>query len=330
MKSIEELQAELKQLYADLEERRIMELESVPQTVNFDELSSKAERCKIENHPMSSKDEREQEMYLLLLLSVISLDDNAYEKSFSLLYRISHGMGFNGNVQELFLKAQQMNFNTIDEITRMFINDDVRLVLLMECIMISQCFQKEKKKAVEYISELCILMKLEKEQIILISNIARVVLMQDINEYKCDIKNTYEVFDCYIAIINNIEVEVITYKSHYKLDKTDKTYKYTLDNTYNADLALMLLSSKKLVFSKCDTESLEYKSCASNGNLIRRSDVAIFNLKNNHTCVYHRNNVESSDEYKMIDTIFAVTTNAPYLAYHLTMRKYKEAGGIIE
>lgn len=198
MKTIEELQADLKQLYADLEERRIMEQESVPQTVNFDELSSRAERYKIKNHPMSGKDEREQEMYLMILLSVIALDDNAYEKSFSLLYRISHGMGFKGNVQEVFLKAQQMNFNNIDEITRMFINDNVRLVLLMECIMISQSFKKEKKKATEYIADLCVLMKLEKEQIILISNIARVILTQDIKEYKCDVNNTYDVFDCYI------------------------------------------------------------------------------------------------------------------------------------
>lgn len=218
MKSIEELQADLKQLYADLEERRIMEQESVPQTVNFDELSSKAERYKIENHPMSDRDEREQEMYLLLLLSVIALDDSAYEKSFSLLYRISHGMGFKGNIQELFLKANQIKFDTIDEITRMFINDDIRLVLLMECIMISQCFQKEKKKAVEYIAELCILMKLEKEQIILISNIARVVLMQDINEYKCDVKNIYDIFDCYIIPYNPNE-----HIHHYIFDDiTDK------------------------------------------------------------------------------------------------------------
>ena len=212
MKTIEELQADLKQLYADLEERRIMEQESVPQTVNFDELSSRAERYKIKNHPMSGKDEREQEMYLMILLSVIALDDNAYEKSFSLLYRISHGMGFKGNVQEVFLKAQQMNFNNIDEITRMFINDNVRLVLLMECIMISQSFKKEKKKATDYIAELCVLMKLEKEQIILISNIARVVLTQDIKEYKCDIKNIYEVFDCYVCPLetgNKLKISLV-------------------------------------------------------------------------------------------------------------------------
>lgn len=198
MKSIEELQADLKQLYAELEERRIMEQESLSQTVNFEELSSKAERFKIENHPMSNRNEYEQSMYLLLLISVIAFDETVYENSFSLLYRISHGMNFKGDIQELFLQAQQINFERIDEITRLFISDDVRLVLLMEAMMIAQGFKKEYKKAMEYIAELCILMKLEKEQVILISNIARVVLTQNVNEYKCDIKNAYEVFDCYV------------------------------------------------------------------------------------------------------------------------------------
>ena len=321
MKSIEELQAELKQLYADLEERRIMELESVPQTVNFDELSSKAERCKIENHPMSGKDEREQEMYLLLLLSVISLDDNAYEKSFSLLYRISHGMGFNGNVQELFLKAQQMNFNTIDEITRMFINDDVRLVLLMECIMISQCFQKEKKKAVEYIAELCILMKLEKEQIILISNIARVVLMQDVNEYKCEVKNTYEIFDCYLyplEINHNIEIVLIR--------KDCNNFISRGISIFGGDvLDLTFLGQRGSTFRYSYPEQINYFNTTTKSG---ERTIDLFNIPDGHECLYFRKNISDGEPFTNI--LIAVTTNAPYLAYYLAMRKYKKAGGIIE
>lgn len=336
MKSIEELQAELKQLYADLEERRIMELESVPQTVNFDELSSKAERCKIENHPMSSKDEREQEMYLLLLLSVISLDDNAYEKSFSLLYRISHGMGFNGNVQELFLKAQQMNFNTIDEITRMFINDDVRLVLLMECIMISQCFQKEKKKAVDYVSELCILMKLEKEQIILISNIARVVLMQDANEYKCEVKNTYEVFDCYLyplEINQNIEIVLIHKDCNNFTSRENRRIVTYMGKVFSNDfdvLDLTFLGQSGSTFRYSYPERIYYSNnvCEISTTKSGERTIDLFNIPDGHECLYFRKNISDGEPFTNI--LIAVTTNAPYLAYYLAMRKYKEAGGIIE
>jgi len=216
MKSIEELQADLKQIYSELEERKQMEQVAAVKDINFNEISSKAERYSIVGHPMCDRDEHEQAMYLLLLLSVISMDDVSYDKSFSLLYRISHGMKFNGNVQDLFIQAKQINFDRIDEITRLFINDDVKYVMLMECMMLAQCFKKEYKKAMEYIAELCILLKLDKEQITMISNIARVVLMQSVYEYKCDIKNTIESFNCYLYMLekaNNLKATIYTMPS---------------------------------------------------------------------------------------------------------------------
>ena len=60
-----------------MEERKIMEQETTAKTVNFREISSKAERYKIEGHPMSGRDEHEQSMYLLLLFSLpIMLEAN--------------------------------------------------------------------------------------------------------------------------------------------------------------------------------------------------------------------------------------------------------------
>ncbi len=334
MKTIEELQADLKQLYADLEERRIMEQESVPQTVNFDELSSRAERYKIKNHPMSGKDEREQEMYLLVLLSVIALDDNVYEKSFSLLYRISHGMGFKGDVQELFLKAQQMNFNTVDEITRMFINDNVRLVLLMECIMISQSFKKEKKKATEYIAELCVLMKLEKEQIILISNIARVILTQDIKEYKCNIKNIYEVFNCYIYPLkagNKLKI-LLVYKdcSQYLSRKSRGLY-----NEIIYALNLKFSGTNGIAFQYSYPESIGDLSLplifrASTTSKPDEKTITLFTVTIDYECVFFRKNISTDSDVGCNNVLVAVASNAPNLAYGLAMSKYKEAGGIIE
>lgn len=300
MKSIEELQADLKQLYAELEERRIMEQESVHQTVNFEELSSKAERYKIENHPMSNRDEHEQSMYLLLLLSVIALDETGYEKSFSLLYRISHGMNFKGDIQEIFLQAQQINFERIDDITRLFINDDVKLVMLMEAMMIAQGFKKKYKKAMEYIAELCILMKLEKEQVILISNIARVVLMQNVEEYKCGIKNTYNVFNCYIEYFkgDSIEIKIQKCKNEYLQNKGYYIKFYKTDGN-------------RFYYTKKDN----YKhDCGS--------PFVLFTVKKGYVCIYHTKTIKRNT--------VAVITNFPDLAYALAMQMYKEAGGIIK
>lgn len=314
MKSIEELQADLKQFYNELEERKIMEQETVSKTVNFEEISSKAERYKIDNHTMYGKNEHEQAMYLLLLLSVIALDDTAYETSFSLLYRISHGMSFQGDVQELFLQAQQINFERIDEITRLFINEDVKLVMLMECMMLAQGIQKERRKAMEYVAELCTLMKLEKEQVIMISNIARAVLMQDVKEYKCDIKNTYHALNCYVSIFSK-----------------NGQIKIWLDIEEN-------LRRKYFNFSEIKEEE-EYFSYKYQMNDYAHGTSAwwntksgypeMFRIRKNESVVYFRRDEITPNEIDKGSVVVAVVTNAPNIACALALSQYKEAGGII-
>ena len=334
MKSIEELQADLKQLYAELEERKIMEQESVPKTINFEEISSRAERCQIESHPMNGKDEHEQSMYLLLLLSVVALDDTAYETSFSLLYRISHGMNFKGDVQELFLRAQQMNFERIDEVTRLFINEDIRLVMLMECMMIAQSFKKEYKKAMEYIAELCILMKLEKEQIIMISNIARVILMQDVNEYHCTVRNHYSKFNCYLYPFEksgNLEITLVrkdcsrytTHETRTAILHNGKTHSNNFD-----ELELTFSNKRGEIFQYSYPQNIYFEvsvfSTEPRTNRSGERTIDLFEVQSGHECVYFKKKIKEKEE-PYTNILVAVTTNAPNFAYALAMKRYNEA-----
>ena len=331
MKSIEELQADLKQLYAELEERKLMEQETVPKTVDFAQLSSKAERTKIEGHPMQGRDEHEQGMYLLLLLSVIALDDTVYETSFSLLYRIAHGMEFKGDVQELFLQANQLKFERLDEVTRLFIKDDVRLVMLMECMMLAQSFKKEYKKAMEYVAELCILMKLEKEQITMISNIARAILMQDAAEYKCTVKNTYDTFNCYLLPLEKnrkleitlVRVNCKNYTSHeYRRITTyqGKTYSNDWDTLY-----LSYSGNKGSAYQYTYPSRINYTCNVDGSNTTYSGErtIDLFQPKSGHECVSFREKIQEGEPYT--DILVAVTTNAPDLAYSMAVQRFKEA-----
>lgn len=314
MKSIEELQADLKQIYAELEERKLMEQEATAKTVNFHEISSKAERYKMEGHPMSGRDEHEQAMYLLLLLSVAVMDDTVYETSFSLLYRISHGMGFKGDVQELFVQAAQINFERIDEITRLFIKDDVRLVMMMECMMLAQSFKKEYKKAMEYIAELCILMKLEKEQITMISNIARAILMQDAAEYRCDVKNTYEVFDCYIKMfLDNKQINI-----WFDVEENLKERYFSFSEVKEEEDHFSFIYNMN-----------PYEPGTRSWYNERSGYPEMFRISKNTTVLYKRYQI-TPNEIRKGAVVVAIGTNAPALAYSFAMKRYKEAGGIIE
>ena len=50
----------------------------------------------------------------------------------------------------------------------------------------------------EYIAQLAVLLNVDKQKIVFLANLARVILTQDLDEYKTDIFNEYDVFDCYL------------------------------------------------------------------------------------------------------------------------------------
>lgn len=233
MKTIEELQHDLKAIYNELESIKNSQRETEAHTINFKEIVAKAERYPITDHPMLSEDEHTQQMYLLVLLSVAALDDEAYVESFCTIYRIVYGICYCEDVQELFLSAKQMNFEKLDECTRLFGSSQLRLILILDCLLIAGGFEKEKRKAMEYISELCVLLKITSEEITFLSNLARVVLTQDLSQYKCDILNTYgELFDCYIdAFKDEFKIEQLLVNTQEKVDQRDCYLKsYTIDN----------------------------------------------------------------------------------------------------
>lgn len=101
------------------------------QELDFNSISFKAERYAIEDHPLKKADEHTQSIYLLMLFSVAVLDNTAFDDSILTICRIAHGMKFQGDLQTLFTTAQQMNFDKLDECTRLFFNNDRRLLLMM-------------------------------------------------------------------------------------------------------------------------------------------------------------------------------------------------------
>ena len=204
MKTIDELQAELRLICSELEKLKESQ-KAETREVNFREIAARAERYPILGHPMWNEDEHTKDMYILMLLSVAALDDDKYEESFMTIYRIAFGMNFSGNMEDLFLSAKSMKFETLDECTRLFLNGNLSLVLLLECMMIAAGFENGKRRAMEYIAQLAVMLNVSKDEIEFLANLARVVLTQDLNEYKTNKLNVYgDIFDCYLNNFENV------------------------------------------------------------------------------------------------------------------------------
>ena len=315
MKTIDELQAELRKICSELD--KIKEAQQTEtQQINFKELSSRTERYPIAGHPLKTADEYTKDMYLLILLSVADMESDKYEQSFTTIYRIAHGMEFKGNMETLFMSAKKMTFEKIDECTRLFLESDIKMILLLECMLLSAEFDKGRKKAMEYIAQLAILLNVGKRQIIFLSNLARVVLMQDLDEYKTDILNEYDVFDCYLdKFEKKFNIELIKAPKEQKLDKNKP------DN-----FVTRMLNIGIFVYA----ETRNNKIYAVYNHLYWDENSFYMELE-----IEIKNSIVdyiASSKYKTVgngqDVIIGISSNHP-LAHSKAIRQYKEAGGEI-
>ena len=197
MKTIGEIQSELRKLCQELEALK-QEQEAKANEVDLKKIAAVASRYPIENHPMLNEDEHYKDMYLQILFSVAVLEKQNNEDGIKTICRIAYGMGYTGDFESLLIKAQTMNFDILDECTRLFGKGELKYILLLECMLVTAEFDGGKRRALEYISELAVLLNITKEEIIFLANLARVILTQDLSEYKTDIPNNYSVFDCYL------------------------------------------------------------------------------------------------------------------------------------
>ncbi len=206
MKTIDEIQNELNMIVAELE--RLKKKENVDeQTVDFTQISARAKRYPMEGHPLFQKDNYTKKKYITLLLTIAQYDDEHIEDSLMLAHRVAWGAGYltdDKNLNDEFIAAKLVNFKQLDEWSALFLNDDIKMVLVLEQLMTAGMFDKGRTPAIEFISSLCILLDVDKRKLTFLANMARVILTNDAEQYSCDINNEWDIFDCYLK---NIEFE---------------------------------------------------------------------------------------------------------------------------
>lgn len=344
MKSIEELQHDLKKIYNELEEIKNNQCSNKKSNANFNEIAAKAKRYPISGHPMRNEDEHTRQMYLLMLLSVAELDVEKYPYSYGMIYRIAYGMEYSGDIQELALIAKQMNFERLDECTHLFDGSNLRLLLVLDCILTAGCFEKGKKEAFEYISQLCILLKVNKDEVTFLANTARAILTRELSEYKCNIPNTYDdLFNCYLGEFEDkfkVEIKYISidtkivennqslYLKEVKVTSVDSN-KMILDVTYIDTPMASPLGSFGIGFAVKE----ERKTVVNNIQVQIYDDFTFINWKENFC--FDPYSFSPNKKYildysekknaniKTLDIPIAVISNTP-LAYKKAIELYSE------
>lgn len=200
MKTIDDIQFELRALAQDLELLKKQEQRKTEQ-LDFAELASMGAKYPITPHPLANCDSHIKKCYLIMLLSIMQYAGEQTGECLLLVYRIAFGMGYlqdGETLKEEYLAAHTVGFEQLNECTMLFQNSDSRLMLVLELLLISGFIEGGKREALEYISRICVLLKLGGVELTFLSNMAAVVLTRDPDQYRCDIRNTYSMFDCYL------------------------------------------------------------------------------------------------------------------------------------
>ena len=200
MKTIDDIQFELRTLTQDLELLKKQEQKKTEQ-LNFVELASMGAKYPITPHPLANCDSHIKKCYLIMLLSIMQYAGEQTGDCLLLVYRIAFGMGYlqdGETLKEEYLAAHTVGIEQLNECTMLFQNSDGRLMLVLELLLIAGFIEGGKREALEYISRICVLLKLGRAELTFLSNMAAAILTKDPDQYHCDIRNTYSMFDCYL------------------------------------------------------------------------------------------------------------------------------------
>ncbi len=255
MKTIEEIQSELRTLAHELEE--LKESRSAGEReIDFERLSIDGSHKPITPHPLENYDEYARKCYLTMLLTVARFDEDKLPVSLLFAHRLAFGMRYlikGENLQEEYIAAQTLSYKQLDDLVEVFKGTDERLMLILECMLTAGMFDKGKKDAIDYIVQLSQLLELSKDDMVFLSNMAAVILTQDLNAYKCDVRNSYEIFNCYL---NDVVFEMIIIHENKmveydKLLRNDSFFEWSASWAFKIECVHCSLLDNKIEY-KCE------------------------------------------------------------------------------
>ncbi len=185
------------------------------------------------------------------------------------------------------------------------------------------------------IDELFRLMRLSKEQKVLIENLAQTVSMQDINEYKCSIVNKYPEFNCYLySLEDDIEIAFIrrdcrNYISHEFRQITTYRGKVFSNNFDTLDLRYIEQVDGEYIYSWPKRTELKNTGWGESTTIrTGERNISLFSIPEGLECVYFRKNICDGSSYDNV--LIGVASDHPYLAHALAIQRFREAGGYVE
>lgn len=225
----------------------------------------KAESYPITEHPLEQADEYLKGIYITMLCTIMCNDSEPREEQRLFIERLMKGIGISGNINDYIKKALEINDKFAEEFLRQFKDNKLKYNFVVDALVLLLNIGSPEKKDVEFISEICDMFALSKEDIQFYSNMAIGIVEQDSEKF-------------IYASNENLKVDVVErFKYYYKeffdgaLIYNENLYCYTCEKVemvfedFDIDCNVVKFTNKTVIFENytinMNDVRLEFEDC---------------------------------------------------------------------
>ncbi|MGG7199251.1 right-handed parallel beta-helix repeat-containing protein [Clostridium butyricum] len=258
---------------------------------------NKSNSYPIKGHPLEEGDEYEKGLYITMLCAIMFNDSEAREEQRLFIERLITGIELSGNINDYIKKALELDDKFAENYVRQFKDNDLKYNFVVDALILISSIGTPAKKDVEFVSEICDILAVSKNEVDFYSNMALGVIEQDSEKFidSSDRNLTIEKienFEYYYeeffngSLIDNDET--LYYYTNMKIELDFKMFDM-LDNVvvFNKknivfENYIIDLDKVQIQFKNCDT--VWFINCELNGQVIKFencNDIVIANCRLN-------------------------------------------------
>ena len=219
----------------------------------------KADSYSITEHPLEQADEYLKGIYITMLCTIMCNNSEPREEQRFFIERLMKGIGATGTLNDYVKKALEIDDKFAEEFVRQFKDNELKYNFVVDALVLVSSVGSPNKKDVEFISEICDMLAISKDEVRFFSNMALGIVEQDSKKF---VNSSDE----------NLTLEKIDrFKYYYKdffggalIDNDEVVYFYTNEKK-ELDF--------KMFFGECETIKFNEKTIVFENYIINLNDI---------------------------------------------------------
>lgn len=296
MKTITEMQAQIKEMSAKLDEfaRDLSDYNGAGKqdtAIDFKQIKAIGSRNPIEGHVLAKAEADVKKKYITMLVAIAYLAQENQENAWFLIQRIATGVNFKEELIDISVDAVNLTDAQIDEFTLIIANAKLTHAFVLDAMLIYLSCERANEKMLEFLSAMFELVKCVKNEVQELVELAKIIAEQDSKMYSvyCCIERRIDIteFLGYIKLFHE-GVLCSTSKNFIVFYPEKKKISFDILKTFPDVITAEKVILQNTIFSNIDKEIKWFK-------LMKCTNVEINNCEFNDFYKYTNFNIEQSN-----------------------------------